>query len=466
MRSLTSVALILVAAWAPPAALAATYYVDRSHPAASDSNPGTEALPWLTIQHAADTLVAGDTVLVKAGTYPEQVTVASNGASGQEIVFAAYPGHTVTIDGASLSLNEWEGLFQINGGSYIRVTGFHVTNTGPYETNTGIQVDPGSHIVIDGNHTSYTASSGILIWGATDVLVDGNEVEHPMTLAADSRNECITVGRTSGFEVRNNHVHDGNPARGEGICAKDGSFSGSVHHNHVHHVPSVGIYVDAWTEHTHDIDVYANRVHDVDGNGLVVASEQGGLLESVRLFNNLSYSNLWTGLTISDCCIESHPMTDIQVLNNSIWGNGLTDWGGGIGNANPQATGLLIRNNAVAGNLSFEITFEGVDPSGATLDHNLVGEDHGYPDEICGTDCQVGDPLWVDPAAGDFHLGAGSPAIDHGSATLAPATDFDGTARPQGAAHDIGALESVGAESIFADGFESGSTGAWSATFP
>jgi len=78
-------------------AQAGTYYVDRLNPAASDTNPGGETLPWLTIQHAADTLVAGDTVLVKSGTYPEQVTVSSAGAVGQEIAFAAYPGHTVTV---------------------------------------------------------------------------------------------------------------------------------------------------------------------------------------------------------------------------------------------------------------------------------------------------------------------------------------------------------------------------------
>ena len=101
----------------------------------------------------------------------------------------------------------------------------------------------------------------------------------------------------------------------------------------------------------------------------------------------------------------------------------------------------MIRNNALAGNLSFEITFELVDPSGSTLDQNLVDEWHGYPGELCGADCQVGDPLWVDPAAGDLHLRQGSPAVDHGSAEAAPGEDLDGVARPQGAGFDIGAFE-------------------------
>ena len=51
------------------------------------------------------------------------------------------------------------------------------------------------------------------------------------------------------------------------------------------------------------------------------------------------------------------------------------------------------------------------------------------------------DPL-VDTAGGDYHLAAGSEAIDAGTAEDAPDHDFDGAVRPQGAAHDVGAYES------------------------
>ena len=33
-----------------------SYHVDQNHPDASDQNPGTESLPWLTISKAAATL--------------------------------------------------------------------------------------------------------------------------------------------------------------------------------------------------------------------------------------------------------------------------------------------------------------------------------------------------------------------------------------------------------------------------
>ena len=43
-----------------------TYYVATS---GSDGSAGSSATPWRTLQHAADTVAAGDTVIVRAGNY-------------------------------------------------------------------------------------------------------------------------------------------------------------------------------------------------------------------------------------------------------------------------------------------------------------------------------------------------------------------------------------------------------------
>ncbi len=51
--------------------LAAVYYVS---PAGSDADPGEMlAHPWRTLQKAADTLTAGETVWIRAGTYHERL---------------------------------------------------------------------------------------------------------------------------------------------------------------------------------------------------------------------------------------------------------------------------------------------------------------------------------------------------------------------------------------------------------
>jgi hypothetical protein len=69
---------------------------------------------------------------------------------------------------------------------------------------------------------------------------------------------------------------------------------------------------------------------------------------------------------------------------------------------------------------------------------------------------------FVDPAMEDLHLVESAvQAIDQASSTPQVADDFDGHLRPVGADSDIGADE-FGSGGLFADGFESGSTTAWS----
>ena len=62
------------------------YVVDQSHPSADDNNPGTETLPWATIQHAAATLQPGERVVIKAGNYSTSFTI-----EGVELEEGSYP---------------------------------------------------------------------------------------------------------------------------------------------------------------------------------------------------------------------------------------------------------------------------------------------------------------------------------------------------------------------------------------
>jgi hypothetical protein len=81
--------------------------------------------------------------------------------------------------------------------------------------------------------------------------------------------------------------------------------------------------------------------------------------------------------------------------------------------------------------------------SGAmTIDHSNFRTKAG-PITDNGSE-QSGDPLFANPATFDFHLGAGSPAIDAGVADASNGTtDRDGNARSQGAAPDLGAYETT-----------------------
>jgi len=423
-------------------AWAATYYVAKN---GNDANPGSEAEPWLTIQKAADALVAGDTVYIKEGTYNEQVVPQNSGGSGNYITYAAYPVDTATIDGNSVRWPSYEtGLFTIEDRSYIIVSGLNILNAGPHDNNAGIYVDHSDHITIQENYTYNTVSSGIGVWNSTNVIIDGNEVQ---LACNDGEQECITVGGTDTFEVKNNYIHHGGPGTngGEGIDAKDGSSNGKIYNNHVHDTQAErpGIYLDAWDKHTFNIDVYQNIVHEC-GAGISVASENGGLLENLRIYNNVVYHNRANGLEIGawgEPGVTMHPVHNITFINNTLYHNGNNNWGGGIQLENPDASGIVIRNNIFSQNLLFQISNESSGEN-LTVDHNLLHNyTREYEYEIRGTDCVEGDPEFVGPLGADFHLRHSSPAIDQGSSTNAPSADYDGNQRPQGAGYDIGAYE-------------------------
>jgi parallel beta-helix repeat protein len=418
------------------------YYVATN---GDDSNPGTESEPWRTIQKAAGTAAAGDTVFIKSGVYEERVVMQNSGSSGNYIVFTAFQEDTVTIDGSNITLPAgWGGLFDISGASYITVTGLRITNAGPDDNNVGILVDNSSYISLQNNYTYNTTGSGIGVWDSDNISVIGNEVE---LACNDGEQECITIATTDVFEVVSNHIHHGGPGTigGEGIDAKDGSSNGLIHDNNVHHLNRLGIYVEAWDKHTYNIEVYNNVIHDCTNDGLTVASEGGGLLEDVRIYNNVVYDNDLCGITISpQGYAATHPMRDIYIINNTFFSNGSGSWGGGILNENPEAGNVVVRNNICSDNLSFQIAIENATIDSMTVDHNLIDGFQGYAGEIYGSDSIVGDPLFVNQAGEDFHLQGGSPAIDNGSSLDAPNFDFDDNSRPFGSEFDIGAYEYVG----------------------
>lgn len=406
-------------------------------PNGDDRNPGTLASPWRTIQKAADTLLAGDTVYLRQGVYAEHVRPKNSGQPGNEIAYLGFPGERAILDGQDVLLpDDLSGLFEIANRSYIRVQGIHLINSGPFADNGAILIIASDHITVENNTTFNTASSGIGVWDSREIVIASNTVERA---GVGGGQECITVAGSQGFEVRDNLVID---CQKEGIDAKDGSSNGIIDHNIVDHPKAVGIYVDAWDKPTHAITVSRNVVfNSAESNGFAVASEMGGLLANIRLENNLAYHNHTYGIEVSACCSANHPMNEILIINNTLYQNGV-DWGGGIIQDNAQAQRVIIRNNIVSQNLTFQIAVAGDVPTEyISIEHNLIDGYRGYEDEVTGANYVEGNAGFLDPFSFDFHLSPTSIAIDRGSSLDAPATDFDGDERPIGRGFDIGADE-------------------------
>jgi hypothetical protein len=410
-------------------AIATDYYVATN---GNDSNSGTSInSPWRTIQKAANTLVAGDTVYIRAGTYNEQVIPQNSGSStGGYISYTAYAGETVTIDGSGLSFGTWDGLFWIDGKSYIQVSGLRVINALGGRAVTGIRVDSSDHIIVAGNYTYNTESSGIGVWGSNNVVVDGNEIERANN---GGSNENLSIDTSDQVEVMNNHVHQGidSGQGGEGINVKNGSSNVRVYNNVVRDNPRLAFGLDAWTRHTYNIEYFGNVAYNC-AHGLIVSSEQGGLAENIKVYNNIAYNNQRSGLFIPHWGGTTDGLKrNIYFVNNTSFNNG---YGMRVQAANNE--NVVIRNNILSQN-GTNILVESGAVAETTVDHNLC-----YGAGGCGgSDTVIGDPLFVNPSAADFHLQSNSPAINAGSSLNAPNTDFDGNFRPQGAGYDIGAYE-------------------------
>lgn len=97
-----------------------TYYVA---PEGKDENSGaTREQAWGTLHHAADSVRAGDTVMIAGGTYAESVRVRATGDRDKPITFKAMPGERVVFDGMNRSLNY---AFYLTGKSHLRFDGLY-----------------------------------------------------------------------------------------------------------------------------------------------------------------------------------------------------------------------------------------------------------------------------------------------------------------------------------------------------
>jgi parallel beta-helix repeat protein len=420
-------ATALSAVWAQTAdAAASVLYVDRNNPSCSDSGSGTSSVPFCTIGKGASVAVAGQTVQVASGTYSELASVAHSGSAGSPIVVTAAAGASVTVSGMANG-------FKVSGKSYITIRGFTVRDT----TSYGIYVTGGSsNVTVSGNSVRDTTSYGIHIKDSSNITVSGNDVSGAGERVSGSTKYGIKFANSTSSLVSANTSHDNSEA---GVFL-DGTTSGvrvTGNHNfgnargYTRAAPGIDV-------RGHDNTIDRNISHDNEDSGLQFYSGSHDNL----VVDNLSYRN-------GDHGIDDLNSTRQRIISNTVYKNVTA----GI-NVEGTSPGATIENNIAVDNginsprTKSNIRVDSNSTSGTTVDFNLVYLSvSGQVMYVWGSSSYTSlaafratgqeahgvqaNPQWVSAASGDFHLLAGSPAVDSANSGVSgeTSTDLEGKSR-------------------------------------
>ena len=202
---------------------------------------------------------------------------------------------------------------------------------------------------------------------------------------------------------------------------------------------------------THNI-FDSNSAGDGAGGGNGGAVRLGSSTNTVEVFNNIFFNN--TAKSTGNSVFTRHAT---HFMNNLFMiSDELSEGVSGAHTVWVNSPGSRFHNNifsgvktaiAIEGSLDLPIThnlFHDVEVDFVESAGNNLGVDLAFWELIAvnASDNLEGVPLLVDPVTSrDFHLQAGSPAIDAGTNEYAPSDDFDGVARPVGETVDIGPYE-------------------------
>jgi hypothetical protein len=409
------------------------YYVSKT---GKDSNPGTEAQPWLTVTKAANTMIAGDTVYVETGTYNERVFPAHSGSTGSPITYQNYNGQSVIINGTGLS---YSGLFLFQGTSYINISGLTIENSLAAGDGNGIFLQGASNINITNCTITNTVAAGIAAYDFVGKHCSNIKVSNCTIYGTNtgSNLEAISCRTVQTFTISNCIVHDTGTQIGIGMGI--GCTNGSVYGNSVYNTGAMGIYVDSEGAAESNISIYNNVCHNNAQAGIGLSSENtnGQYPQTgISIYNNICYSNV-LGFSVGSVSVPSNTFS-FTLINNTFYGNSYRAIS--LGTYSYIASGI-IRNNIIVGTSNAILMAMSGSGANVTIDHNLFYSTGSYnSSNIYGTNYLKSNPLLTNPTS-NFALQSASPAIGAGSVTGAPAIDYAGITRPN--PPSVGAYEYI-----------------------
>ena len=381
-------------------------------PNGSDGASGTKQNPWFSINHAVRHTQPGDTIYMLGGTYQYNevwIQPGQGGTNGLYKTLMAYPGETVVMN-TQITVNC----------EYMRIVGLH------FNLPENIRVvgwdAPSNHVHLLDNHFSGRQPRyGAIEFRGNYGIIEGNRIDINGN-EGESQDHGIYVTSGEYNTVRNNYVSG---TFGYGIHIYDERKDGDD--------PNEYKYIRNLVVENNFVK--GSRLR----SGMIVDRRDNVRIENVTIRNNIFVRNNHVGLLIRK--VDG----TVTVFNNTFYNNGLQQLNLGEGSNTPVIVFADVRNNIFYHDNQhycqshcdwFEKMLVQVSPGvqSLQLSHNLY-----YTEiEIDGAEDDfpiLGDPLFQNPATGNFSLNANSPAIDAGVNVGLPFVSF---------APDIGALEYTG----------------------
>jgi hypothetical protein len=411
---------------------AAEYYVS---PTGSDSNAGTQASPFATLQKANDSAAAGDTIWMRAGTYncASQITLSKSGTSDtNRTKIWAYTGEVPILDFSNYSLASSSSDKPA------------ITVTGSWMHLKGLEIGP-AKVGSSGSH-SYSMLRTKNASNNTFELLNIHNGFGPGFF--------IDTG-TGGNLVLNCDSHDNYDVNGSQGDGQNGDGFG-VHYQTTG--PSTIIRgCRSWHNSDDGYDLISQEVpvtvensfatgcgygSSGNGNGFKMGSSKTGIRHIVQ--NNVAWKNAASGF------YANHSTGGNNWYNNTSYSNGtqynmLASSFDASGNVTGTITLTGSKAHVMRNNIGFpdkNSNMGGVDTQFNTWD---LGITEAASDFASTSDTGCTGPREADgsmPAACNFlKLQAGSPLIDKGTNVGLP---YVGSA-PDLGAYEYGAAGSAGA---------------------